>query len=79
MAGGADVRAGALVDVGTRTHAVRALTGGHFSGAEDVGGRRGRTLWWEPWAGTAYISQVGGERRELTPREHRFIRAGLRS
>lgn len=83
MAGGARMfELGHLVDVGTRNaHAVRrALDRAGISlVAEDVGGRRGRTLWWEPWAGTAYISQVGGERRELTPREHRFIRAGLRS
>lgn len=70
-----------LVDVGSRNaEAVRKALAeaGVRLLAEDVGGNQGRTLWWEPATGLAYISQIGGGRRELTPKEHRFVRARSR-
>lgn len=82
MAGGARMfQMEHLIDVGSRNAEVvrEALAKGRISlVAEDVGGSRGRTLWWEPATGLAYISQVGGERHELTPPQHRFVRNGAR-
>lgn len=40
--------------------------------AADVGGNRGRTLWWSPVTGVARITQVGREERVLTPDAFRY-------
>lgn len=40
--------------------------------AADVGGSRGRTLWWSPATGVARITQVGCEERVLTPVAYRY-------
>lgn len=40
--------------------------------AADVGGNRGRTLWWNPSTGVARITRVGAAEVVLTPDRYRF-------
>lgn len=77
MVGGARMFQFTMVDdIGRRN--IEELRGSlHRAGvpivAEDVGGRKGRTLRWNPTTGMAVVTVVGTEERELTPVSEQFI------